>query len=261
MLACPHHISCNNPFQNCVHVTLRSLASHSDPPLCHGDQINTNKADLTCTSLASIPHYCRTSTQHRQDNRNTKRLLQSCSLKGWNTYGLQANPKVDPAFVFFDQAHVKLQAQPSAAKSASTSPGNSTATERTSKSGSATQTRCEQTKISKTPAPACTLVDCATAQQAIEKYRQYVVQVVAETGGSLSIYPGMEDLYIGNAAAQTGVSDVQRETMAAHWIGAAANVILGGDLTHVDAAGKALICRLCGFGCGGLHTEVFRAAS
>ena len=86
-----------------------------------------------------------------------------------------------------------------------------------------------------------TLVDWATVQRAMDNYRQYTVQVTAETGSTLIIYPDIDNLYIGNAADKTGVSDVESQTMATNWIGAGANLILGSDLTNLDDLGKALI--------------------
>jgi alpha-galactosidase len=86
-----------------------------------------------------------------------------------------------------------------------------------------------------------TLVDWATVQRAIDNYRQYITTVTADAGNALSIYPDIDNLYIGNPATQTGVSDVKRETITACWIGAAANLILGSDMTNVDALRRALI--------------------
>jgi len=38
-----------------------------------------------------------------------------------------------------------------------------------------------------------------------------------------------------------GLSDVQRYSMAIHWIGAGANLITGSDLTHLDELGRKLL--------------------
>lgn len=81
----------------------------------------------------------------------------------------------------------------------------------------------------------------STVQRAIENYRQYIVQVSEETGGTLSIYPDMDNLYVANPESQSGVTDCQRKTIMSHWIGAGANLILGSDMTNVDDLGKKLI--------------------
>ena len=86
-----------------------------------------------------------------------------------------------------------------------------------------------------------TLVSWATVQRAIENYRQYITQVSAESQSALTIYPDMDNFFVANPKSKTGVNDAKRQTIMTHWIGAAANLILGSDMTNVDALGKKLI--------------------
>jgi alpha-galactosidase len=87
-----------------------------------------------------------------------------------------------------------------------------------------------------------TFVKWATVQRAIDNYRDFISRVVA-TGMEqpLSISPDMDNLYIGNTKSVTGVSDMMRKTIATHWIGAAANLISGSDMTRLDALGVKLL--------------------
>ncbi|GAD96967.1 conserved hypothetical protein [Paecilomyces variotii No. 5] len=84
-----------------------------------------------------------------------------------------------------------------------------------------------------------TLVSWEVVQRAIENYRQYIV----EEGPSspLSIYPDMDNLYVGNAESVSGISDAQRQSVMSHWIGASANLIIGSDLTNLDSTGKSIL--------------------
>lgn len=87
-----------------------------------------------------------------------------------------------------------------------------------------------------------TFVAWATVQRAIDNYRDFISRVVAASDEPvLSIYPDMDNLFVGNSEAITGVPDVKRETMATHWIGAAANLITGSDMTKLDALGIRLL--------------------
>ncbi|KAI9667392.1 MAG: hypothetical protein M1821_000207 [Bathelium mastoideum] len=87
-----------------------------------------------------------------------------------------------------------------------------------------------------------TFVAWATIQRAIDNYRDFISRVVStESDQPLAIYPDMDNLYIGNKESITGVSDIQRQTIATHWIGAAANLITGSDLTRLDALGVKLL--------------------
>jgi len=56
-----------------------------------------------------------------------------------------------------------------------------------------------------------------------------------------TIYPDLDSLFVGNEEAITGVSDTMRETIATHWIGAAANLITGSDMTRLDELGIRLL--------------------
>lgn len=87
-----------------------------------------------------------------------------------------------------------------------------------------------------------TLVAWATVQRAIENYRDFISRVVASSEAPLlSIYPDMDNLLVGNDEIITGVSDTMRETIASHWIGAAANLITGSDMTKLDTLGIRLL--------------------
>lgn len=85
-----------------------------------------------------------------------------------------------------------------------------------------------------------TLIAVREAQRTIEMYRQ---TIVLHTGKNqpITIYPDMDDLFIGNDESITGLNDNQRITLASHWIGAAANLILGSDMTRIDDLGLQLI--------------------
>lgn len=73
----------------------------------------------------------------------------------------------------------------------------------------------------------------ATVQRAIDNYRQYIVLHTSQDE-TLSIYPDMDNLYVGNSAAEDGVTDDERFTIMSHWLGAGSNLILGNDLTQLD---------------------------
>jgi alpha-galactosidase len=77
-------------------------------------------------------------------------------------------------------------------------------------------------------------------QGTIEQYRQFInLQVAADK--PVTIHPDLDNLFIGNPAAVTGVSDAWRTTLMSHWIGASANLILGSDMTNLDTLGRQLI--------------------
>ncbi|KAF2503285.1 glycoside hydrolase [Lophium mytilinum] len=84
-------------------------------------------------------------------------------------------------------------------------------------------------------------VKWVTVQRAIDNYRDFIASVVKGDSDTLTIYPDMDNLLIGNAASISGVSDVQRQTIATHWFGAAANLIVGSDLTNLDYLGRKLL--------------------
>lgn len=85
-------------------------------------------------------------------------------------------------------------------------------------------------------------IDWAQVQRAIENYRDFISRIVdASKVPVTTIYPDMDNLFVGNEEAVTGVSDAMRETIATHWIGAAANLITGSDMTKVDPLGLRLL--------------------
>lgn len=87
-----------------------------------------------------------------------------------------------------------------------------------------------------------TFIAWATVQRAIDNYRDFISRVVVtESEQPLSINPDMDNWYIGNNESITGISDIQRQTIATHWIGAAANLISGSDMTKLDTLGIQLL--------------------
>ncbi|KAB2573557.1 Glycoside hydrolase family 27 [Lasiodiplodia theobromae] len=85
-----------------------------------------------------------------------------------------------------------------------------------------------------------TLTQWSNVQHAIEQYRQYIL-LQLDSAAELTIYPDLDALLIGNAANTTGLTDLQRQAVFTHWIGAGAPLLLGSDLTALDAYGKALL--------------------
>lgn len=82
----------------------------------------------------------------------------------------------------------------------------------------------------------------ATIQRAIDNYRQYIVETsVSDPTQLISIYPDMDNLFVANPANVSGVTDAERTTIMSHWIGAAANFIVGSDLTNIDSHGMKLL--------------------
>ncbi|KAL7809592.1 glycoside hydrolase family 27 protein [Trichoderma gracile] len=83
-----------------------------------------------------------------------------------------------------------------------------------------------------------------TVQRAIEQYRSFINQQEedpARQGSPIMIRPDMDNMYTGNGQSLTGLSDVQRYTVAIHWIGAGANQITGSDLSQLDTLGRELL--------------------
>jgi alpha-galactosidase len=85
-----------------------------------------------------------------------------------------------------------------------------------------------------------TFVAWQEVQRAIDNYRQYI-SLQKQRKVAITMYPDMDNLFVGNAANVTGVSDTQRITIMNHWLGAAANLIIGSDLTQLDALGLQLL--------------------
>ncbi|KAJ5459960.1 uncharacterized protein N7458_001512 [Penicillium daleae] len=77
-------------------------------------------------------------------------------------------------------------------------------------------------------------------QRAINNYRQYIGLQV-QRNVEVTIYPDMDNLFTGNSENLTGVNDSIRTTVMNHWLGAAANLVLGSDLTQIDELGHKLI--------------------
>ena len=80
-----------------------------------------------------------------------------------------------------------------------------------------------------------------TVQWAIEQCREYMLQLAKTNATVLTIYPDMDNLFVGNNASLSGITDRQRQTAISHWIGAGANVILGSDMTALDSFGLKLL--------------------
>ncbi len=55
------------------------------------------------------------------------------------------------------------------------------------------------------------------------------------------VRPDMDNMYTGNAASLTGLTDQERYTVAIHWFSAGENQITGSDLTQLDALGRKLL--------------------
>lgn len=85
-----------------------------------------------------------------------------------------------------------------------------------------------------------TFVAWQVVQRAIENYRQYIL-LQKQRNVPITLYPDMDNLFVGNAANLTGVSDAQRITIMNHWLGAAANLIIGSDLNQLDDLGTKLL--------------------
>ncbi|PTB63289.1 glycoside hydrolase family 27 protein [Trichoderma citrinoviride] len=84
-----------------------------------------------------------------------------------------------------------------------------------------------------------TLMAWQVGQRAIENYRQYI-GLQAQRNVPLTIYPDMDALFTVNPEHLAGVNDTIRYTVQNHWLGAGANLIIGGDMQQVDALGLKL---------------------
>ncbi|KAI9729306.1 MAG: hypothetical protein M1834_006977 [Cirrosporium novae-zelandiae] len=80
----------------------------------------------------------------------------------------------------------------------------------------------------------------STVQRAIEQYREYIVQV-NQNYSTLTIYPDMDNLFVGNSASLSGITDTQRQAVMTHWVGAGANLIIGSNMTAIDDYGLSLL--------------------
>ncbi|CAF1374513.1 unnamed protein product [Rotaria magnacalcarata] len=81
----------------------------------------------------------------------------------------------------------------------------------------------------------------STVQRAIEQYREYIVQVSNADSAILTIYPDMDNLFVGNNARLSGLTNAQRQAVMSHWIGAGANLIIGSNMIELDDYGLALL--------------------
>ncbi|ORY58394.1 glycoside hydrolase superfamily [Pseudomassariella vexata] len=86
----------------------------------------------------------------------------------------------------------------------------------------------------------CTFVAWDFLQRAIENY---LFTMVIQYNRMLAIYLDMDSLFVGNEADFSGMTVAERQTMMRHWVGAAANLIVGSDLTHLDALGLDVLTR------------------
>ncbi|KAI1377691.1 glycoside hydrolase family 27 protein [Hypoxylon crocopeplum] len=85
-----------------------------------------------------------------------------------------------------------------------------------------------------------TFVSWEVVQRAIDNYRQYITTAM-QYNTTLTIYPDMDNVFVGNPASVSGVTDDERQTIMTHWIGAGANLIIGSDLTNLDDFGLSLL--------------------
>ncbi|OZJ02056.1 Alpha-galactosidase 3 [Bifiguratus adelaidae] len=85
-----------------------------------------------------------------------------------------------------------------------------------------------------------TFVAWQVVQRAIDNYRQYI-SLQKQRNVPITIYPDMDNLFVGNSENVTGVTDTQRITIMNHWLGAAANLIIGSDMTQLDDLGVRLL--------------------
>jgi alpha-galactosidase len=77
-------------------------------------------------------------------------------------------------------------------------------------------------------------------QATIEQYCLYINQL-ASAGTLMVARPDFDNLCVGNPANVSGITDGQRITVMSHWMGAAANLILGSDMTSLDELGRNLV--------------------
>ena len=85
-----------------------------------------------------------------------------------------------------------------------------------------------------------TLVSMWKIQGTIEQYRKYINQNLA-ANTTMRLRPDFDNLFASNKATTTSINDEQRISVMSHWIGAAANLILGSDMSRIDDLGKQLL--------------------
>jgi alpha-galactosidase len=81
-----------------------------------------------------------------------------------------------------------------------------------------------------------------TVLRTIDYYRQFIVEQTQpdRQNETIMIRPDMDNMFVGNPADLSGISDVQRYSVAIHWVGAGANLLFGSDQTNLDALGRKL---------------------
>ena len=70
-------------------------------------------------------------------------------------------------------------------------------------------------------------------------YRHYMITQMSRTD-TLTIYPDLDNLLVGNSESSSWLTDDQRHPMCSHWIRAGANLILGSDMTDPDYLCKSM---------------------
>lgn len=87
------------------------------------------------------------------------------------------------------------------------------------------------------------LVSWTSVLRTLDYYRQFINEQTAQgrQGKAIMIRPDLDNTFVGNPENISGLSDVQRYTQAAMWIGAGANIITGSDMTHLDTLGQQLL--------------------
>ena len=85
-----------------------------------------------------------------------------------------------------------------------------------------------------------TMLAWSTAQRAIDNYRQYI-GLQGQRDELITTHPDLDNLFTVNPESLTGVNDTKRVTVMNHWLGAGANLIIGGDLTQIDSLGSKLV--------------------
>ncbi|KAG0653110.1 Melibiase 3 [Hyphodiscus hymeniophilus] len=85
-----------------------------------------------------------------------------------------------------------------------------------------------------------TFVALQEVQRAIDNARQFVALQTFKNQ-LITVRPDMDDLFVANPQNITGITDEQRITVMSFWLGFGSNLILGSNLTDIDALGKKLL--------------------
>lgn len=88
-----------------------------------------------------------------------------------------------------------------------------------------------------------TFTDWQILQQAFENYRQYILLQKQSfvAGNPIVLHPDMDNLLVANNTTLSGITDDMRVTTMSMFLGASANLVLGGDLNNVDTLGLELL--------------------